>query len=210
MLELHSWLLFVAASIALILVPGPAQALVIANTLDHGRSQGAFTAVGLNLGTLCHAAAAGLGLSAVLASSALAFAIVKYLGAAYLLYLGIKALTSRAAGGEAPASARPRMSAPAALAQAVIAGVLNPKVALFFLAFLPQFVDPSRGAVMLQFLFLGLTMAVLDTAYELVIVQAVWRLKGRLARSPRWERLRNRISGAVMVLLGVRLAMQER
>ena len=97
-----------------------------------------------------------------------------------------------------------------AFGQAVLTGVLNPKVALFFLAFLPQFVDASRGAVMLQFLLLGLTMAMLDTLYELALVHLTHRLKGRLSRSRRLETLRNRISGVVLILLGLRLALQER
>jgi threonine/homoserine/homoserine lactone efflux protein len=209
-LELHSYLLFIAASVALILVPGPAQALVIATTLDRGQRHGALTAVGLNVGTLFHAVAAGLGLSAILATSALAFSIVKYVGAAYLLYLGICALRSSRASDASRLSHSSPTSSRVAFGQAVLTGVLNPKVALFFLAFLPQFVDASRGAVMLQFLLLGLTMAMLDTLYELVLVHLTHRLKGRLSRSRRLETLRNRISGVVLILLGVRLALQER
>jgi threonine/homoserine/homoserine lactone efflux protein len=202
MMSLNSYFLFVAASVALILVPGPAQALVIATTLDRGPKQGVLTAVGLNVGTLFHAAAAGLGLSAILATSALAFSIVKYIGAAYLLYLGIKALRSRPSAEVSTGGGT--------FGQAVLTGILNPKVALFFLAFLPQFVDPTRGAVMFQFLLLGLTMAVLDTLYEGALVSVSHRLRGRLAKSRRLETLRNRISGAVLVLLSVRLALQER
>lgn len=208
MIELSSYFVFLGASVALILVPGPAQALVITTSLDRGPVHGALTAVGLNVGTLIHAAAAGLGLSAILASSALAFAVVKYVGAAYLLYLGIKALRSTPARQNAkPATARNTRSA---LGQAIFVGVLNPKVALFFLAFLPQFVDPARGAVLLQFLVLGVTMAVLDTVYELLLVQVVCRAKERFVRSPRLASWRNRVAGLVLILLGVRLAMQER
>jgi threonine/homoserine/homoserine lactone efflux protein len=210
MIEPHSYLLFVGASLALILVPGPAQALVIATTLDRGQGHGALTAAGLNVGTLFHAAAAGLGLSAILATSAFAFSIVKYVGAAYLLYLGIKALRSKPKGEAVTLGRGSRTGARAAFGQAVLTGILNPKVALFFLAFLPQFVDPSRGAVVFQFLLLGLTMAVLDTCYELALVHVTHRLRGRLSRSRRLETLRNRISGVVLVLLGLRLALQQR
>src|SRR6478736_2616112 len=136
-----SYPMFLLASIALILVPGPAQALVIANSISLGGRAGALTAVGLNIGTLFHTAAAALGLSAILATSALAFSVVKYAGAAYLLYLGLRALREKPQLREAPEPAA--RHAGSLLAQAVAAGVMNPKVALFFLAFLPQFVDPS-------------------------------------------------------------------
>lgn len=206
-IDLSTYLVFIAASAALIIVPGPAQALVIATTLDRGPVHGALTAVGLNVGTLVHAAAAGLGLSAVLATSAVAFSIVKYVGAAYLFYLGIMALRRKpeSDGASVQTSAAPR----AAFGQAVITGMLNPKVALFFLAFLPQFVDPA-GPVFAQFLVLGVTMALLDIAYEVLLVRLVHRIKGWFLRSPRFTAIRNRISGAVLILLGARLAFQER
>jgi len=204
-----SYPMFLLASIALILVPGPAQALVIANSVSRGARAGALTAVGLNIGTLFHTIAAALGLSAILATSAVAFAVVKYVGAAYLLYLGIRALRSRPQADQARTRAAGRSSG-SVLGQAVAAGVLNPKVALFFLAFLPQFIDPSRGAVLLQFLILGASMAVLDTLYELTIVCVVTRLKGRFLRNPRLMALQQRVSGIVLVMLGLRLALQER
>ncbi|HRI17568.1 MAG TPA: LysE family translocator [Burkholderiaceae bacterium] len=212
MIDPASDLVFLGASIALILVPGPAQALVVAGTLAGGPRQGALTAVGLNIGTLVHTLAAALGLSAVLATSSLAFAVVKWAGAAYLLYLGVRALrgAGRHHAPEGTAPTAPVRHAGTALRQGVLAGVLNPKVALFFLAFLPQFVDPARGAVVLQFLALGATMALLDTFYELLIVGLVWRARGRLLGSPRLQAWRDRVSGTVLVLLGLRLAMQER
>jgi threonine/homoserine/homoserine lactone efflux protein len=161
MLDLSSYLLFLVASGAIILVPGPAQALVFANTLSGGQRAGALTAVGLNIGTLFHTAAAGLGLSAILATSAFAFSLVKYGGAAYLFYLGVRALRSREPQPLSVASQLPPGGS--TLVWGAIAGVLNPKVALFFLAFLPQFVDPSRGPVLVQFLALGASIALLDT-----------------------------------------------
>jgi threonine/homoserine/homoserine lactone efflux protein len=209
MLDVSSYLVFLGASVALILVPGPAQALVTARTLAAGRYQGAFTAVGLNVGTLFHAAVAGLGLSAILATSAVAFSVVKYVGAAYLIYLGLRALRSKVAFS-LPASAGPDQSDLAALGQAVAAGILNPKVALFFLAFLPQFVDPSRGAVVVQFLILGASMALLDIAYELVLVYLVSRVRERYLRSPKLVAWQTRIAGVMLVALGLRLAAQER
>jgi threonine/homoserine/homoserine lactone efflux protein len=208
MIELSSYFVFLVASVSLILIPGPAQALVIATSLRRGPREGALTALGLNIGTLFHTMAAGLGLSAILASSALAFSIVKYVGAAYLLYVGIRALRSKPAQQEAQAGSVG--TGRSALGQAVLAGVLNPKVALFFLAFLPQFVDPARGAVLLQFFILGVTIAALDTLYELMIVHLVCRMKGRFLRDPRLQSWRNRFSGIILILLGLRLAVQER
>lgn len=207
-----SYATFVAASAALILVPGPAQALVLANTLTGGRRAGALTAVGLNVGTLIHAAAAALGLSALLATSALAFALVKYAGAAYLIYLGIQAL--RAKAGPQPPTQSATIAAPtsnkAALTQSILAGTLNPKVALFFLAFLPQFVDPARGSVVAQMLILGATMAVMDTLYELALVSVLYRMRDRLVGNQRFMAWQSRISGVILIGLGLRLAAQER
>ena len=208
MIDWSSYLLFVLACIALILVPGPAQALVLAKTLSGGRKAGALSAVGLNIGTLVHTLATALGISAILATSALAFSVVKYLGAAYLVWLGIRSLRARAPGAT-PAAALPSGSG-SPLVQGVAAGVLNPKVALFFLAFLPQFVDPGRGGVLAQFLVLGATMAVLDTLYELALVAVFARLRGRYLANPRVARWQARISGVVLIALGVRLAVQDR
>jgi len=206
--DLPSYLMFLAASVALILLPGPAQALVVARTLAGGRRPGALTAVGLNIGTLFHTATAALGLSAVLATSALAFSVVKYAGAAYLIYLGIRAVRSKAAP---PArTGLPGDSVRSPLGQAIVTGILNPKVALFFLAFLPQFVDPSRGAVFAQFLVLGGSMALLDTLYELGLVHLVCEMRERYLRNPRLVAWQNRASGAVLVALGLRLAAQQR
>lgn len=208
MIELSSYLIFLVASVALILVPGPAQALVIAKTLAGGRRPGVLTAVGLNIGTLFHTATAALGLSAILATSAVAFSIVKYAGAAYLVYLGIRALRSKVP--RAVGTALPGEPARSTLGQAVAAGVLNPKVALFFLAFLPQFVDPSRGAVLPQFLVLGATIALLDTLYEVMLVHFVSGMRELFLHSPRLLALQTRVSGTVLVALGLRLAAQER
>jgi len=208
-MHLSTYLTFVLACVALILLPGPSQALVMTRTLSEGTRAGLQTAVGLNVGTLGHALAAALGLSTVLATSALAFSVVKYVGAAYLLYLGIRAWRTPAPAPAAVAAA-PMPSSSASFAQAVAAGLLNPKVALFFLAFLPQFVDPARGAVFAQFLLLGATMAVLDTVYESVLVLLVARARARWTAGPGATRWRERVTGTVLVGLALRLALQER
>ena len=206
--DLSTYLLFLGASVAIILVPGPAQALVIATTVSDGQRAGALTAVGLNVGTLFHTAAAGLGLSAILATSAFAFSLVKYVGAAYLICLGFRALRSKDPHplGGAP----PRHRGGSTLIRAVMAGILNPKVALFFLAFLPQFVDPSRAPVFVQFLALGVSIALLDTLYELVLVRLVSSIRQHYQRSRRMVAWQARVSAAVMIGLGLRLALQNR
>jgi len=207
-IDLSTYLLFLATAAALVLAPGPAQALVLSRTFAGGRRAGVLTAVGLNLGTLSHAAAAALGLSALLATSALAFTAVKLAGSAYLILLGLAALrggANRAASAHGAAS-----SAPAALGQAVATGVLNPKVALFFLAFLPQFVDPAHGPLLGQFLLLGGSMAALDVVYECALVWLVARTRERWLASPRLRSWQERFSGGVLVALGLRLAVQQR
>lgn len=207
MLDPHSYLAFVAASAALVLLPGPGQAITIANTLEGGVRAGMRTALGLNAGTVAHACAAGLGLSALLASSATAFSVVKLCGAAYLIYLGVGLL--RGNDGHSPARQQTsRQRRP--FIDGLAAGILNPKVAIFFLAFLPQFIDPTRGHLPLQFLLLGLTIAVLDFGYEATLALLVARARGRLAASTRWRCVQERLTGGVLVLLGVRLALQPR
>ena len=194
---------FLLATFAIILAPGPAQALVLTRALAEGRRSGAMTAVGLNVGTLVHALAAALGLSAILATSAAAFRIVQYAGAAYLIYLGIRALRS----GQAIA---PVANGRASFRRAVATGVLNPKVAVFFLAFLPQFVDPARGSAFVQFVLLGATVAVLDVLYELLLVWIATALRGRVLSSRRFASWRERVTGVVLIALGARLAMAQR
>lgn len=209
MIDTGSYLLFLAASLALIAAPGPAQALVISKTVAGGMRGGVLTGIGLNLGTLLHAAAAALGLSAVLATSATAFAVVKYVGAAYLVWLGIRALRTPPAGPTLPSVAS-SSSSRSIVGEALVVGVLNPKVAIFFLAFLPQFVDPVRGNVFAQFMLLGLTMALLDTLYEIAIAWGTHRLRDAMFSRPSLRLWQERVSGVVMIALGLRLAVQQR
>jgi threonine/homoserine/homoserine lactone efflux protein len=196
---------FVVASVAIILAPGPAQALVLARTLEQGRRAGLTTALGLNAATLVHSLAAGLGLSALLATSTAAFTVVKLAGAAYLLFLGIQALRVSAAPDHAPAGDESGR----ALRRAFLTGLLNPKVAVFFLAFLPQFVCPARGSVVLQFVLLGTLLGLMDVAYESCLVLLAVRATGWL-RTRRAQVWRSRLTGVVLVGLALRLAVQPR
>jgi len=197
---------FLVASVAIIIAPGPAQALVLTRALGEGRAAGAMTAVGLNVGTLAHAFAAALGLSAILATSAVAFGVVKYAGAAYLVYLGIRALRAQ---DDEPERIR-GVRAGAMFWRAVVTGALNPKVAAFFLAFLPQFVAPERGSAFWQLVILGSILAALDVIYELTLVWAAGALRGRVLRSRRFAQWRKRVTGAALIGLGARLALAQR
>jgi threonine/homoserine/homoserine lactone efflux protein len=199
---------FITASIVIILSPGPAQALVITRTISEGRKAGIITALGLNTATFVHAIAAAVGLSAILATSATAYTIVKYLGAAYLIYLGIKAF-SKQEKGESSASTRGKGST-GPFAKAFITGLLNPKVALFFLAFVPQFVDPRHGWVILQFITLGAILAILDIVYESLLAVIAATMSNKFTQDGKFSLWRQRITGTVLIGLGVRLFFMEK
>ncbi len=146
-------LLFIGAALVLLLTPGPAVFYIVTRSVEQGRLAGIVSSLGIQVGTLCHVVAAALGLSAVLMSSAVVFSVVKYAGAAYLVYLGVRTLTGRA--GEAAWGDGGRRKFSRLFMDGVMVNVLNPKTAAFFLAFLPQFVDVSRGAIWKQVLILG-------------------------------------------------------
>jgi threonine/homoserine/homoserine lactone efflux protein len=197
--------LFAMAALLLLLTPGPAVLYIVARSVEQGRVAGLVSVCGITTGTLVHVLAAALGLSALLASSALAFAIVKYAGAAYLVYIGLRRILSRAA---APAARLelPRRSLGRLYRDGFVVNLLNPKTALFFLAFLPQFVDPARGALAFQIAFLGLLFALMgltsDGLYALAAGTAGQWVKRR-ARYWRWERY---VTGGVFIGLGVTAA----
>src|SRR6476646_6965109 len=213
MLDADRLLPYTLAVIALILAPGPNQAMVVARSLNGGPRAWIMTSLGVNTGTAFHTVAAALGLSALLATSAPAFMIVKLFGAAYLLYLGIRLLLGRDhAMGLPPDNAVPTLRAGGAnaYARAIVTGILNPKVALFFLAFLPQFVDRQAGSVFLQFLMLGAIIAAVGLAFDSALATAAGSVGRFLARNPRAARWRERITGTAFVALGVRLAFERR
>jgi threonine/homoserine/homoserine lactone efflux protein len=197
--------LFVAAALALLVVPGPAVLYIVTQSIGGGRRAGVACTLGIHTGTLVHVAAATVGLSALLASSALAFDVVKYLGAAYLIVVGVRRLAGLDRGESAEEHV-PR-SRGSLYRQGIVVNVLNPKTALFFLAFLPQFVDPSRGRPWVQILVLGLLFSVLgflsDTGWALV----AGTLGERLRRSTRFPSIQRYVSGTVFVGLGAVAAL---
>jgi threonine/homoserine/homoserine lactone efflux protein len=196
---------FVGASLALLVVPGPAVLYIVTQSIGQGRRAGLACCTGIHTGTLVHVTAATVGLSALLASSAVAFDVVKYAGAAYLIVVGVR----RLAGFEhAETLDEPRVRTYGQLyRQGIVVNLLNPKTALFFLAFLPQFVDPSRGPAWKQILVLGLLFSVLgflsDTSWALV----AGTLGQRLRRSTRFPVVQRYVSGAIFLGLGAVAAL---
>jgi len=197
------------AALALNLSPGPSILYILSRSLGQGREAGLVSVLGLATATLIHAVAMALGLSTLLLYSPLAFSAVKYLGAAYLIYLGASALLSRGTFHAVTASAAAPPSLGAVYRQGVVTDLLNPKVALFFISFLPQFVDPSAGSPALQILFFGLLFHVTGVPVNLVVALAGGRFATLLAQRPGWARIQGWISGTVLVGLGLRLALSE-
>lgn len=208
MFDLTSLLTYVAVVIGLFLIPGPAVLLVITRTLQGGRKTGIATGLGIAAGDLIHTLGSALGLSAILMTSALAFNIVKVAGACYLIYLGVRAFFSESSGRAR--AQLPGVTATEAFVQAVGAEVLNPKTAIFFLAFLPQFIHSEAGSSLSQFAVLGLIFSGLSAIYTSLISMAIRplnRLIKGLAKLRRWE---GKIIGTMFVALGLKVAMQQR
>ncbi len=195
-------LVFSAATLALLVVPGPSVVYVVARSLEHGRAAGLTSMLGIETGALVHVAAAAVGLTALLASSEVAFSIVKYAGAAYLVGMGVRQVRRRhepitAADSVTPAASRLRL-----FRDGVMVDLLNPKTGLFFLAFLPQFIDPSRGPVGGQVLVLGLLFVALAAVTDGTYAVVAGGLSGRLARSVASRRRVDRTTASVYVGLG--------
>jgi threonine/homoserine/homoserine lactone efflux protein len=186
-------------------VPGPSVLYIVTQSVSHGRRAGIASVAGITTGTLVHIAAATVGLSALLASSALAFDVVKYLGAAYLIAVGIR----RLAGLEPEQEPQERRTRDLGrlYRQGIVVNVLNPKTALFFLAFLPQFVEPTRGAAWLQILALGLLFATLGFFSDGTWALVAGTLGERLRRSTRFPTAQRYVSGSVFVGLGAAAAL---
>ena len=203
------WLVFFLAALALNLSPGPDLLFVLSRTLSGGRRVGVASACGVCSGALVHVAAAALGLSAILATSALAFAVVKYVGAVYLLYLGIQALRS-AGGTQLSVKPVPRASAWQAYRQGILVDILNPKAAIFFMAFLPQFVRPDQGPVALQLLGLGVLVVLVAIVVECSLVLLAARATSALRGNRRLSQWLDRVLGSMLIGLAIRLGLAER
>lgn len=199
-----SLLLFFSAGVVLLAIPGPAVLYVTSRSIGQGRAAGFVSALGIGVGTLVHVAAAAVGLSALLMSSVTAFGVVKYLGAAYLIYLGVQKLRTKESFELSQEGPRTRLSR--IFGQGIIVNILNPKTALFFFAFLPQFVDASRGAVALQILFLGTLFAVMGITSDSLWALFAGTVAHHLKRNARWLNTQRYVSGGMLISLGVATA----
>jgi threonine/homoserine/homoserine lactone efflux protein len=203
----HLWL-FVVSGLLLSIAPGPDTLYIAGRSATQGFRGGAFAALGIFVGTLVHVSAAALGLSAILAASATAFAAIKLVGAAYLLWVGIGLIRSTGALPTTPELARVSMRK--VFLQGFLTNVLNPKVALFFLAFLPQFVTADAPSKPLAFVLLGVIFDVNGTVWNLFIAWSVAHLSSKLAPSAQFRKWFDRCVGSLFVYVGLRLALSER
>lgn len=202
----HDLLLFVFSALLLNITPGPDTLYIVGRSSTQGFKAGATAALGISAGIMVHVAAAALGLSAILAASASAFALLKLAGAAYLIYIGISLLRSRGMTANAAAASPEGATLRTIFVQGFWTNVLNPKVALFFLAFLPQFVDPAAENRVLPFLALGLLFSLNGTLWNLFVAWSSARV-GRSLGNSVWF---NRGVGALFIYLGARLAFAEK
>jgi threonine/homoserine/homoserine lactone efflux protein len=205
MFDTHRFLLFFVAALLLAVTPGPGIFYVLARSLAGGRREGILSSFGTFVGGLFHVLAAALGVSAILAASAVAFHTVKYAGAAYLVWLGIRMIRTRNAE-MAVSSSQPSQGA---FRQGILTEVLNPKTALFFLSFIPQFIAPERGHVFLQFVVLGALSVILNTASDLLVVVLAAPLERKLKSSARFRRGQRTASGLGMITLGAYVALAD-
>ena len=209
MLGIHDYWLFVASGILLNLAPGQDTLYILGSSIAHGRRVGVASALGIIGGCIVHTLAAALGLSAILATSAAAFVVVKLAGAAYLIYLGVR-LLMKPVSISSPSGDGASGQTLAAFRQGVVTNVLNPKVALFFLALLPQFIDPESPTKIAAFLVLGFTFIATGTAWVLVLALGAAHIRGFFTERPRVLANLSRASGGLFVLLGLRLAVSQR
>ena len=200
---------YVGIVLGFVFIPGPATLLTVATATGSGTRVGIATGLGIAVGDIMHTAMAVLGISAIILASAMLFSIVKYLGAAYLVYLGIRAILARRPTLAVDAR-RAQLSAQSAFRQAILAELLNPKTALFFLAFLPQFVRPENGSVFLQLAVLGVILVLLGLFSTTVFAVCAGQVGSFLRRNPAVLRWQGKVVGTIYCALGVRLALQER
>lgn len=211
MIDLHTYLLFVGAVIVLVIAPGPDMAYMLARTVAQGRRAGMLAAVGINVGAYVHVAASVVGLTAILASSALAFTVIKWIGATYLVGIGVQAILSKSGAIALGQSLSNSLSYRRIFWQGFLSDVLNPKVAVFFLAFLPQFVDVHNESLSVteQLLLLGVTGNVVAVALNIVFVCLASAATATLRRNEKVVAWLNKTAGAVFIGLGVRLSTEK-
>lgn len=208
MIDPSTLITYVLIVLGFVFIPGPATLLTVARATSSGARVGIATGAGIAAGDLIHTVMAIVGISAIIAASALLFSIIKYAGAAYLVYLGICAMLEKTSAEPTPSA--PPIGAGKAFRQAVVAEVLNPKTALFFLAFLPQFVSPGNGSIALQLAILGVVFVLIGLFSTVVFALGAGGLGRFLLRNPAVLRWQGKVVGGIYCALGIRLALQER
>ena len=216
MFGIENYLGFILAAILLNLTPGTDSVYIITRSISQGQKAGLYSVLGITSGSLVHTLLASLGLSVLLASSPIAFMIVKYIGAAYLCYLGLKMLLSKPSNAIANTFSKDKVILNQhkvdnwqIYKQGVLTNVFNPKVALFFIAFFPQFIDPNYAYGMASFLILGLTFATTGLIWCSCLALLAARFSTRLRENPSVETMLNRISGIVFIGLGIKLLTEK-
>lgn len=208
MIDQTTLLTYIFIVLGFVFIPGPATLLTMARAASSGTKAGIATGAGIAAGDIVHTTMAIVGLSAIIATSALMFSIIKYAGAAFLIYLGIRAILDKAP--IEMAARTPSISAARAFRQAVLTEVLNPKTALFFLAFLPQFVRPENGSTVLQLAVFGIVFVLLGLVSTVVFAVGAGRLGNLLRRHSAIAKWQGKVVGTIYCAIGARLALQER
>jgi threonine/homoserine/homoserine lactone efflux protein len=211
MLDPTQFAIYVAAALVLAVTPGPGIFYVAARTLAGGRAEGVASSFGTGLGGMAHVLAGSLGISAIVLASAELFAALKLVGAAYLVWLGIRTIqAARRDLVAGPGVAAPPIGARRAFREGVVVEALNPKTAAFFLAFVPQFVDPAAGQVAVQFVVLGFVSVALNTLADIVVAFGAGRIRDSTAARPAFIRRLRQASGGALIALGCGLALARR
>jgi threonine/homoserine/homoserine lactone efflux protein len=208
MIDQTTLITYLAILLGFVFIPGPAVLLTLARATSSGKRVGLATGFGIAVGDLVHTFFAAVGISAVVLASAFLFSIVKYLGAAYLVYLGLRAIFKKV-NPNVPVSIN-SLDVKTAFRQAIILEILNPKSAMFFLAFLPQFVNPANGSVALQLIILGLLFVLMGLLTTIVVAISAARVGSFLQRNPLVMRWQDKAVGGIYCSLGLRLALQEK
>jgi threonine/homoserine/homoserine lactone efflux protein len=208
--DFNSYLLFIGASIILCIVPGPDMIYLLSRTIAQGKKAGFAAALGINLGGYFHLTAAILGISAIIATSAIAFTILKYCGAAYLIYIGFKAILSNTSSAIDSSDNAAQLSIKSIFWQGFISDALNPKVAIFFISLLPQFIQADNNNTFTQLIILGITVNIIALLINFVLVWFSHSVSSNLKQSNRVSKVLNNVMGTIFISLGLKLAAEQR
>ncbi|UGU17295.1 LysE family translocator [Sinomicrobium kalidii] len=207
---IENFLTFVVTAVFFIITPGIDTVFVLNKSISQGKKAGIYSTLGINSGILAHTVFAALGLSVIVAKSAVLFMLVKYVGAAYLIYLGIAKLITRK-GTVATRSTEPhRKTSGQNYFSGLVTNILNPKVALFFIAFFPQFIDPAQLQNPLPFILLGITFALMGTAWLLILTFFAGTFSKKFTEHPKIDHWLNKFSGAVFIAMGLKIAFGKK